>query len=593
MSDKSELFSKLRSLIIARLLIGTTLLVGAAIPLEISGIYSESRFLFPYITLVLILTIIHSVLLNKINKLNLLVYLQILGDIFLETVVVIATGGIESPFSILYVLTILVAGYLIPQNGAFHAAIIASVVFGSVIFYQYQAVKFKFPQGSNWFLLPPPSFAVYTIFVNLAGFFISAVLSSRLSARIQRIDVMLKEKTVQYTNLRAMNDRIIQEIPSGLITVSQNGAVVSVNPAAIRMLDIKQHEAKIVRLDSIFPGYLAQSIVQIASGKEIKSRCIQFQKRIKDEDRWFKLEIIRLKKQANVPIKLIVLCRDVTAQKKLEETRRKAERWSAIAEISAGIAHEIRNPLASISGSVEVLMESLKLGTSERKLMNIVVSESDRLNRLITDFLDLARPRRPEFSRVDIHKLISESMMLLTKSPNWNNEIIIDKRFSDSELRIAIDENQITQVIWNIAKNAVDAMPDGGIFTIDTQHIDSIDEDEFVGDVQGEKPSIPYVKIIFSDTGTGMSDDIIEKIFDPFVTYKRKGVGIGLAIVFRIIESHRGCVEVISSLDEGSTFIIRLPCDLDAVPESSGDNKVAEMFIAGNSDIATDGEVKS
>ncbi|MBN1551203.1 PAS domain S-box protein [bacterium] len=553
-----ELYSRLRSLIIARLIIGSTLLLGAAFPLEISQELGSSKFLFHFITILLLLSIIYSTLLNKFKNLIAFAYVQLIGDIFLETIVILATGGIESPFSILYVLTIIVASYLIPNRGGLISAFIVTIIFGSVIFLQYKRWVPWEPLESVYVRLPPRSFAIYTIVVNFSGFFLTAILSNQLAERIRKMNVMLKNRNVQYSQLLALNERIVNEIPTGLITATLDGSIVSLNPAASAMMGFTNDMTLPLHLEELFPGYLMQSMLRLARESELKDQTIQFQKSVGSEKRWFQIEVMLLAMTSQDPARIMLICNDITDHKKLETERRKTERWSAIAEISAGMAHEIRNPLASISGSIEVLKDQLSLNTSEKKLMSIILKESERLNRLISDFLDLAKPKPPEFRSSEINNLITETLTLIANSAQFPPNIKLKTKFDSDHTYAEIDSNQITQLLWNVVKNAIDAMPHGGDLMIITKQILE-EEKPLVYEGLGKWPSTPYIMISVSDTGIGMEKDIVEKIFEPFATFKRKGVGIGLAIVYRIIENHNGHIHVETSPGSGTTMTVRLP----------------------------------
>ncbi len=555
-------------MITIRLIIGATLLVGAAIPLEISQRFYESKVLFRLITLILLLSLIYLVLILKLRKPTINAYIQLAGDIMLETLVIMASGGIESPFSILYVVTIIVACNLLQKRGSFIIAGIISIVFASLIASQYLGGVRYWPVASGTrILLPLPAFALYIIIVNFSGFFLTAVLSTHLVDRIQKMDELLIDKNEKYDSLLALNDRIVNEIPTGLITTTVDGEIISINPAACEMMSVDEvGPDRTLTLDMILPSYLVQSILQVGSTGLIGKRSLHFQKAVEADRRWYHLEFIFWGVKKDSPARIMLILNDITDQKRLEDARRKAERWSAVAEISAGMAHEIRNPLASISGSIEVLKEGLQLTQSESRLMNIVVRESDRLNGLITDFLNFAKPRPPEFALSNINALISDTIVLLQNSPNFPQSITIEPVFGIDPLELEVDPNQFLQLAWNLSKNAIDAMPAGGVLTIETQTIPASirtsDGDEVV---EGEN-----ALITFKDTGIGMSPDMIERIFDPFTTYKRKGVGIGLAIVYRIVENHRGRIRVSSVPGEGSVFEIELPLEqrIDVLPDS-------------------------
>jgi len=554
--EDTELFKRIKSLVIARLLVGTTLLLGTAIPLEVSGFYSVSRFLFPLVTAILLLTIIYSGMLNVIANLKILAYVQLVGDILLETVVIMATGGIESPFSILYVITIIVASYVIPRRGSFITAIFIGFAFGGLVFCQYHGWTEWWPVPTTWVLLPAPTFAAYIIFINYVGYFLTAILANNLSERLRRMNQMLINKNVQYSYLWTLNRRIVNEIPSGVVTTTKDGGFLSVNPAAKRLLNLSSKEEFQLRLEDAFPDYLVQSILRLAGHEQLIRREIQFQIEHDDEILWLLIEVISLERKSRDPARLMLIMKDVTDQKKFEEVKRKSQRWSTVAEVSAGMAHEIRNPLASISGSIEVLRDQLDLTDSQRRLMNIVLRESDRLNKLISDFLDLARPRTPEFHPVCISSLLFEIMDLLKSNEGYKTSIDFQCDVKPENLEVDIDRDQVSQMIWNLAKNAIEAMPDGGLLLIKGF---VCNEPESTQKILENQLSQPFFRLIVTDTGIGMDQDIISRIFDPFTTFKRRGVGIGLAIVYRIVENHKGNISVESKPRKGTSFQVDLP----------------------------------
>lgn len=554
-TDDNGLYQKIKSLIIARLLIGTTLLLGTAIPLEVSGFYSVSRFLFPLVTSILVLTIIYSGLLNIVSNLRMHAYIQLIGDIILETVIIMATGGIESPFSILYVITIIVASYIIPRRGSFTTAIFISIVFGGIVLCQYQGWTGWWPVSTNWILLPPPTFAAYIIFINIVGYYLTAFLANNLSERIRRMNLLLLNRNVQYSYLWTLNRRIVNEIPSGVITTTKEGELLSVNPSAKRLLQLSDGSDQQMNLASIFPEYLAQSITRIAGLDQPVKREIQYQYQQGTETVWLLVEVITLEQRMRDPARLMLILNDVTDEKKIEEIKRKAQRWSTVAEVSAGMAHEIRNPLASISGSIEVLRQQLDLSDSQSRLMNIIIRESERLNKLISDFLDLARPRKPEFQIVQVSQVLHELVTLMKSNDSFNERVELLEDLDDT-VEIELDRDQFTQMVWNLFKNAMDAMPEGGQLAVSAGICDETEMSHRVIDNQLRSP---FFRLTIADTGVGMEQEIISRIFDPFTTFKRRGVGIGLAIVYRIVENHKGTIRVASKLKKGTTFHVDLP----------------------------------
>lgn len=555
-NDESGLFQKLRSLIVARLLIGTTLLLGTALPLEVGGFYSSSRFLFPLVTSILVLTIIYSGLLNVVKRLKILAFCQLFGDVFIETIVIIATGGIESPFTILYVITIIVASYLVPHRGSFITSSVISVIFGFIVLCQYNGWTEWWLIPVNWVLLPPPSFAIYIIFTNLVGFILTAILANSLSERLKRVDTLLKNKTVQYSYLWALNRRIVNEIQSGVVITNKEGEILSANPAAKRLFQIIDKRENGISLKDLFPDYLSESILRISERGEATRKEVNYQIDDGWNSIWLLIEVIPLERKSQDPARVMLLMKDVTDQRRFEEIKRKAQRWSTVAEVSAGMAHEIRNPLASISGSIEVLRDQMTLTDSQNRLMGIVLRESSRLNKLISDFLDLARPRSPEFSLESINTTINEVILLVGSEDSMSKSVELNFNESTDLIQVEVDKDQFTQMLWNLLRNAIDASSSDGKVTITSEICNDPGHLQRVLEYQ---PLPPFFRLTVEDNGVGMDQDILTRIFDPFITFKRKGVGIGLAIVYRIVENHKGTIRVSSRPGKGTTFMIDFP----------------------------------
>ncbi len=228
--------------------------------------------------------------------------------------------------------------------------------------------------------------------------------------------------------------------------------------------------------------------------------------------------------------------------KKKEEELRDKEKMAAIGELSQWIAHEIRNPLASLSGSIQMLREELLLDEKSRRLMEIALNEMDRLNTIITDFLNYARPRSLSLQLCELNTIITEMITLLRNSRDYNEGIKIIEDLYQGKLELLLDSAQIKEVLWNLYMNAIQAMPDGGVLTVSSM-----------------KETDGFVELRFSDTGYGIKREDLKRIFYPFFTTKNNGSGLGLAIVHRIVEEHGGKIRVESKEGKGTTFKVYLP----------------------------------
>jgi two-component system sensor histidine kinase PilS (NtrC family) len=240
------------------------------------------------------------------------------------------------------------------------------------------------------------------------------------------------------------------------------------------------------------------------------------------------------------PAGLSIIFQDLTDVKFLERQLRLKDRMAAVGELSAGIAHEIRNPLAAIAGSVQVLRNSQSLTSQEQRLMSIILKESDRLNKSIQDFLQFVRPAERRAVEFDVAASLSETLDLLSNSLELSNHTI-ERAIEPPRFAIVGDPDQIRQVFWNIARNAIQAMPGGGVLSVSTA-------------VDGN-----FFRIVFSDSGRGMSDEEQRAVFQPFRTNFPSGTGLGMAISFRIVQEHGGRIAVESAPGRGTAITVSLP----------------------------------
>jgi signal transduction histidine kinase len=253
-----------------------------------------------------------------------------------------------------------------------------------------------------------------------------------------------------------------------------------------------------------------------------------------------------LKDDADVVRGIILVFQDITKMIEMENQVRIQERLATVGSLAAGIAHEIRNPLASLSGAIQVLQGELDLKVDNKHLMDIVVRETDRLNSIITEFLEYARIKTAQNDRVELLPVLDETIMLLKNSRDFAADIRISHTV-DRHVVIHGDAQRLRQVFWNLLINACQAMPHGGEIMVTARPYSKVDGDS------------PWCEISIVDTGSGISREDRDKIFNPFFTTKTGGTGLGLAIVYRIIEDHRGTITLDSIPGKGTKFIIRLP----------------------------------
>jgi two-component system sensor histidine kinase PilS (NtrC family) len=238
---------------------------------------------------------------------------------------------------------------------------------------------------------------------------------------------------------------------------------------------------------------------------------------------------------------LVITFQDLTDIRALEETSRRQDRMAAVGRLAASIAHEIRNPLAAMRGSIQMLRSEMHGDTEQTQLMEIILRESDRLNKIVADYLNYARPRPAELKNVDISALVVETFKLLRNSAELSAGHVLKEDLPKRPAIVSGDPEQLKQVCWNIARNALKSMPEGGTFSVGLTEVD------------GNR-----LRLSFSDTGCGMTADQVERLFEPF-TSTTGGTGLGLSIVYQIIRDHSGTINVRSLEGEGTTITIELP----------------------------------
>jgi two-component system sensor histidine kinase PilS (NtrC family) len=472
-----------------------------------------------------VLTIVYSLLLGKIRNHFVFAYIQLVIDVVSAIILVYITGGVESWFSFTLIITIIASSIVLNKKAGFIIATLCSILYGMLINFQLYGLISVSREG----FMEEKDY-LYKIVVHGIFFYLTAYLSGYLSSRLEKTVQKLEERDIDLRELEFFNKEVVESMPSGLFTTDISGKVLLFNPAAEKITGIKRDLVIGQRIDSVLPffafpfleGRREQIISDDGSQKIIG------------------LTISPIKGAAEDTKGFIAVFQDLTQIKRLEIEIKQKEKWAAIGELSSNIAHEIRNPLASLKGSIEMLKEDSVSRNYKEKLMEIALKEMDRLNHIITDFLTYSRPAPLEFEKFDLHGLLDETIELLKNVVR--NKVYIKKDYIGT-MEINADPQKVRQVFWNFGMNAIEAMPDGGDLIISTKNTDG------------------FIEIRFQDFGGGIAEDIIEKIFYPFFTTKEQGTGLGLAIAYRIIEEHKGRIKVESRSGIGTAFEIILPKD--------------------------------
>ncbi|MBI2567253.1 MAG: PAS domain-containing protein [Candidatus Schekmanbacteria bacterium] len=543
-----DLRSSLRILVALRVVIATTLL-GASVFVQLRPDTYVSRFPFTLIGSIYAATIIYALTLAAIRStrgLVALAYAQIFGDLGFVTLAVFGTGGIDSPFSFLYIISVITAAMILYRPGAIITAAISSVLYGSLLVALYTGTL---PQVAV--SLYPSStvsvrYVVLHVFLNTSAFFLVAYLSAHLSEQLREKHQELEARTVDLLSLQEFNRSILECMSSGLLTTNMTGVITSFNRAAERITGLRRAQAVGQSITELFPGLVFQTAGIFAEKGSV------FRGELTWHDRagtavYLGFSLSPMTEPREGICGVIVTFQDLTELKRLESEARRADRLEAIAKLSAGIAHEIRNPLASMSGAIQVLRREEGLVGLNKQLMDIVLRECDRLNTLITDFLTFARPKPPRLQPTDLWRVLSETLTLLRTGDRPGCTMELRSAASDGAHWIEnVDPEQARQVFWNLALNGLEAMPNGGALSIalDRRRDDS-----------GKLLTV----VSFADQGCGVAPEAMANIFEPFFSTKSAGSGLGLAIANRIAVAHGGWISVESTSGEGTVFAVHLP----------------------------------
>jgi len=547
---RDDITLRLRWLMLSRLAIATFLLgITTFIKIQRTEILPEVSLISLYIiiSLTYLLSIVYSLCLRFIKNLRINVYIQALSDVILITGLVYVTGGISSIYSVFYPLVIIYSALFLARGGGLIIASASSILYGVLLDLEYYHIlnplytiaidEYHFSAG----------YVFTRIIIHIASFYIIALLASFVVEKEKQTRMLLAEKETAFDQLDLLHKSIIESVDTGIMSINLQGRIKSFNRAAEEITGFSFKDVENKNIVEVFLNYA------------------EMQDKMKTEDHKgsvknrFDVEIIGkgnknlqlgcsvsfLKDTKGRRIGDILIFQDLTNIKKMEEALEKSRRLAFIGEMAAALAHEMRNPLASISGPIQVLRKDLELNTVDEKLMHIILRGKDQLENIIKDFLLLAKPSTGTRERLLIGEVISDVIECIQYVPDWNENIHISHLPSDN-ISIYANKTELREVIWNLILNAIQAMPDGGTLSVEAKRVFDDFENEFL-------------EIRISDTGYGIDGKNLNKIFVPFFTTKERGTGLGLAIVNRIVEVNNGNIRVESTVEKGTTCVVSLP----------------------------------
>ncbi|MGV1098803.1 two-component system sensor histidine kinase NtrB [Thiovibrio sp. JS02] len=521
-----------------------SLMLGSSVLLQSEG----SAILLPaihYITYFIaglyLFTIASALLLRKISCYSRFGYLQILVDTLLVTLLVFFTGGSQSVFSVVYFFPIVMGAFMLFRQGGMLFAVITTLTYGGLLLVEYHGLVPRY--------LPPEATPLLNMQVVLhyfaihgLTFFLVAILSTMLSARLQKAEAQLFQTASDYDRLSFLYKQIFDDINTGIITIGANNRITSFNHAA-----------------EVITGYSAGEAI----GEDISVRFPDLTQSPQENSR--PMAMLTKKDGETIPVgyswaKLntpddcddckVYTLQDLSQIKKMEAKVQQSAKMATIGEMAAGIAHELRNPLAAISGAAQLLEKDFNELSANRRLFNIIIRECDRLEETIHEFLLFSKPVIPEKEWFSLRDLANEAMETLSQNPAWNEDLTV---FVDipASLECWADPQLVRQVLLNLLTNSANACRR----TTAGRIVIRAEEKSMPGAVHGEEAIILQVE----DNGHGIPDAIREKIFAPFFTTRENGTGLGLAIVRQIVESHGGRIDYTPLAPQGVRFRVSLP----------------------------------
>jgi two-component system, NtrC family, sensor histidine kinase PilS len=470
--------------------------------------------------------------------------LQIACDLLLVTGVVYATGMQDSYFVSLYLLAILMASVLFSRRGVFIVAGFAFVLLGGAL----ELISYGvFPRTAN--SMPTLRMLDSWLASNFFAFFAVAYLGSLLAQTLRKKGVELEAKSEELKDLQTFNQDIIESMRGGLLTTDMEGRILVMNRAGAEITGSGLGLHRGEKIADIVPGFWP--VEHDAQGNPLAARKEIEYKTADGATRFLGLSISPLRTAQNQNMGFVYNFQDLTELKRLEREVVTTERMAALGRLSAAIAHEIRQPLTAMTGALKELARLAPLDEDDKKLVHIVSRESQRLNQIITDFLDYSRVKTYRFADIDVVPLFEETLLLLEHDANAVGKLRIVRQFKVRSLRARADRDALKQVFWNLCNNALRAMPAGGVLTV------SIDADE------------NWARIQIGDTGIGIDPAQATRIFEPFQSGFTGGTGLGLAVVYQILQAHRGRIRVEAQEGPGAQFIVEIPRAVRVRPASA------------------------
>lgn len=539
---------RIRWLVIFRVLIITFLLflsVGIQYRETHSFWHSSLRVIYVLAGGTYLLSAVYLVLFRSLHHKEFNITLQAFFDVLIVSALVYNTGAVGSIYSVLYPLVIIYTALLLGRRGGLSVASACSLIYGLMLYLAQKGyIPYSYPGQAHSAGLKP-EFVLTRAVIHIASFYIVALLTSFAVEQERKVRVRLAEKENALDKLDQFHRSIIESVDTGILTVDLSGRIKSLNRAAEELTGFSAGEVEGKKIDEVFPGFM--TVLEQVNAEGGKSSRKRFETAVSQKSGQKIILGFSFSSLYDRDRRIgdILIFQDLTAIKEMEAQAEKNKRLAFIGEMAAGLAHDLRNPLLSISGSIQMLQRDLKLDSTDERLMKVILRAKDQLENLIKNFLIFARTTARDRGEMQLNEVLDETLDALKEVPDWNDNIEVGRSYQNVP-PVFGNRTEIRQTFWNILVNAVQSMPEGGRLSVETSALPGQNGNGFV-------------QVRIADTGCGIEGEILDKVVEPFYTTKEGGTGLGLAIVSRIVESHGGVMSIESEVRRGTTCSVTFP----------------------------------
>jgi len=545
--NQQQHWQRLKMLIACRIVILTVFfLVAFFMGTIIPAIYVSSAILYSIYAIVVVMfifSLFYTLLLRNAKYFLFNIYFQLAVDIVLITFLVYVTGSIGSNYSVLYSLVVIYSAIFLGRRGALIVASVAGVAYGLIIDFEYfKIIPTVYTTGRDNTV--DANDAIVRIAVHILSFYVLAFLASFVVEQEKRTRTLLEERESAFKQLDLLFRSIIESVDTGVMTTTFQGRIKTFNRAAEKITGFPLKSVENRNIQDVFPDFSifihSDDQHQIRRRREVNIISGNGEQVI------LGCSVSPLKDRHETQIGFIIIFQDLTEIKRMEEKLEKSKKLALIGEMAAGLAHEMRNPLASITGSIQLLGQNTKLEETDRRLMQIIMRGKEQLDLFVRDFLLLSRPVPEIREAISLKHVTDEVLENIKMTKEWSTDINVSQSF-DGFMNAYANKEQVRQIIQNLILNAIQAIDGAGNLKLEIQDVKLDDHKD-------------YAVFKVTDDGSGIEEKDLPNVFEPFFTNKERGTGLGLAIVSRLVDGYGGKIKIESKVNQGTTVTVWLPC---------------------------------